>query len=100
MPLSAGVTENCKFIATKSLVTILATIITTIEPFALAKQPIDFNFLSPLVTFLVYKAAVIVTRGLLVDGTSHDGMRKLKVLRKFLKIVGERWLGCGELRKT
>jgi hypothetical protein len=100
VPLIAGMTENCKYIATTSLAALLSTLIDTIEPFALGMQSIDFNFLSPFVAFLVYKAALIVTRGLVVDSGSDEEMRKLKILRNFLKIVRERWLGCGELRIT
>jgi hypothetical protein len=96
VPLIAGVTDNCKYIAAESLAAVLENVTNTIEPFVLGLQSIDFNFLSPFVAFLVYKAALIVTRGLSVDNNSAEEMRKLKILRKFLKIVGERWLGCGE----
>lgn len=99
VPLIAGVTENCKYMAAESLAAVLSTVTTTIEPFALGMQFIDFNLLSPFVTFLVYKSALIVTRGLSVaNSNSNEDMRKLKILRKFMKIVGERWLSCGKLR--
>jgi hypothetical protein len=48
----------------------------------------------------VYKAAAIVTEGLLIDSDWNGKMRKLKILRNFLRIVGKRWLGCGELSTT
>jgi hypothetical protein len=48
----------------------------------------------------VYKAAVIVTERLLMDSDWNEKMRKLKILRNFLRIVGERWLACGELSTT
>ncbi|KAK9252678.1 hypothetical protein V1507DRAFT_436037 [Lipomyces tetrasporus] len=94
VPLIAGVTENCKSVATTSLISIVSTITSTVEPFTLGMQSIDFNFLPPFVTFLVHKAAAIVTGWLLMDSDSNEGMRKLRILRNFLRIVGERWLGC------
>jgi hypothetical protein len=100
VPLIAGVTENCNSIATTSLISLLSTITSTVEPFILGTQSIDFNFLPPFVTFLVYKTAAIVTERLLIHSDSNEGLKKLRILRKFLRIVGERWLGCGELSKT
>ena len=99
MPLYVGVTDGCNYIATKSLVTLLSTITDIIEPLTLGTQAIDINFLTPFIIFLVYKAAAIVTERLLIDSDSTEGLKRLRTLRKFLKIVGERWLGCGELSK-
>jgi hypothetical protein len=96
VPLIAGVTENCNSIATISLISILSTITSTVEPFTLGSQSIDFNVLPPFVTFLVYKAAAFVTERLLMNIDSNEGPKKLRILRNFLSIVGERWLGCGE----
>jgi hypothetical protein len=100
VPLTADATENCNFIATTSLISVLSTITSIVELFTLGTQSIDFNFLPPFVTFLVYKAAVIVTERLLMDSDWNEKMRKLKILRNFLRIVGERWLACGELSTT
>jgi hypothetical protein len=86
--------------ATTSLISVLSTITSTVEPFTLSTQSIDFNLLPPFVTFLVYKAAAIVTERLLIDIDSNEGLKKLRILRKFLRVVGERWLGCGELSRT
>jgi hypothetical protein len=98
--LITGVTENCNSIATTSLVSVLSTIISTVELFTLGTQSIDFNLLPPFVTFSVYKAAAIVTERLLKDNNSNEGLRKLRILRNSSRIVGERWLGCGVLSKT
>ena len=35
-----------------------------------------------------------------MDVDSNEGLRKLRILRNFLRIVGNRWLGCGELSKV
>ncbi|KAF4631364.1 hypothetical protein G7Y89_g6759 [Cudoniella acicularis] len=94
VPLIAGVTDNCNSIATTSLISILSTITSTVELFTLSTQSINFNFLPPFVTFLVYKAAAIVTERLLMDIDSNEGLKKLRILRNFLRIMGERWLGC------
>lgn len=100
MPLVANVTENCNYVATESLISVLSTITSTVEPYTMGTQSIDFNFLPPFVTFLVYKAGAIVTERLLMDIDSNEGLRKLRILRNFLRIVGERWLGGRELSKT
>ncbi len=78
----------------------LATITTAVELFIIGAQSIDFNFYSPFVTFSVYKAAAIATERLLIDGDSNAGLKSLKILRNFLRVVGERWMCCGKLCKT
>jgi hypothetical protein len=100
VPLIVGITESCKTIATASFISLLSVITSTIEPFTLGTQSINFNFLSPFVTFLVYKAAAIVTERLLMNIDPDEGLKKLRILRGFLNIVGERWLSCSELSKT
>jgi hypothetical protein len=99
VPLIAGVTDNCKYMAAESLAAVLSTITTTVEPYALGMQPVDFNLLPPFIIFQVYKAALIVTRGLSADRSSMEEIKKLKILRRFLKLVGHKWLGCGESNK-
>ena len=94
MPLIARVTDSYDSIATTSLISILYTITSIVEPFALGAQSIDFNLLPPFVTFLVYKAATLLTERLWIDGDSNEG------LRKFLAMVGERWFCGGEWSKT
>ena len=96
----AGITENCNPVATASLISLLSTITSTVGPFALGTQSIDFNFLPPFVTFMVHKAAAIVTDRLLMDRNSNEGLEQLRILRSFLRIGSERWLGCCELGKT
>jgi hypothetical protein len=100
VPLIAGVTDSCNSIATTSLISVLSTITSTVELFTLGTQHIDFNLLPPFVTFLVYKAAALITERLWIGGDSNEGLRKLRILRNFLTIVGERWLGAGEWSKT
>jgi hypothetical protein len=100
VPLLPGVTENCNSIATTSLISVLSTVTSTVEPFTLGTQSIDFNLLPPFVTLLVYKAAAIVTEKLLMDSKWNEGLKQLRILRDFLRIVGERWLGCSEFSKT
>jgi hypothetical protein len=90
------VADQCKPIATASLLSLLSTICSTVEFFVLGTQPVDFNLLPPFVTFLVYKAAAIVTERLVPTPNENEGLKQLRILRNFLRIVGERWLGCGE----
>jgi hypothetical protein len=95
VPLIAGVTEDCNSFATTSLISLLSDLTIAMEPFIAGRQSINFDFLPPFVTFLVYKAAAIVTERLLMNRDSNDGLKQLKIMRSFLGIMKERWLGCG-----
>jgi hypothetical protein len=97
---SVNVPENWKSIATKSLISILSTITSTVELFTMGTRSIDFNYFSPFVTFLVYKAAMITTARLSIELDVNDGLARLRILRKFLRIVSKRWLSCGKLNST
>ncbi|KAH8663395.1 hypothetical protein BGZ60DRAFT_411213 [Tricladium varicosporioides] len=94
VPPIPNLTDNCNSIATTSLISVLSTICSTVEPFAQGTQSIDFKCFPPFVTFLVYKAAAIITERLLAGNDSNEGLKNLRSLRRFLGIVGERWLGC------
>jgi len=63
-------------------------------------RSIDFNLLPPFVAFLVFEAAAIVTQRLLKDNKASEDLKRLRILRKFLQVVGKRWLSCGEWNKT
>jgi hypothetical protein len=91
---SANAAGNCGSIATASLISILSTITSTIEPFTMGTRSINFSYFPPLVTFLVYKAAMIITERLSRQLDANDELKKLRILRKFLKIVAKRWLCC------
>lgn len=91
--------------ATKALASVLASITAAVEAITLATGPsVDRTLLPPFVTFMAYKAAAVVTQRLLVsqvddddgDGDAKEGLRKLKILRRFLEITGRRWLSGGE----
>jgi hypothetical protein len=96
---SANATENRNSLATTSLICILSTINSTVELFTMGTRSIDFNYFPPLVTFLVYKAAMITTERLSMGLDANDGLARLRTLRKFLRIVAERWLSCGKLNR-
>ncbi|KAH6669808.1 hypothetical protein B0J14DRAFT_671429, partial [Halenospora varia] len=93
VPIFPSITENCNSIATTSLISVLSTITSTVELLTVGTQSIDFNLLPPFVTFLVYKAAAIITERLLMGSDSNEELKKLRILRNFLRIVGERWVG-------
>ncbi|KAE8452547.1 hypothetical protein EG329_000450 [Mollisiaceae sp. DMI_Dod_QoI] len=86
--------SNCNSLAVTYMNTHLSTVFNTIEPFVLGVQTIDFDLLPPFITYLVYNAAAIVTQRLWMETDSEEGLRRLKILREFLKMVGTRWLGC------
>lgn len=102
MPITINATKNetCKNLATTSLISVLSTITSIVELFTFSTHSIDFDRLPPFVGFLVYKAAAIITERLPMDSDSDEKMRILKILRNFLRIVGERWLGCSESSTT
>ncbi|KAF2115878.1 hypothetical protein BDV96DRAFT_59676 [Lophiotrema nucula] len=91
---SANATENWNSLATTSLICILSTITSTVEVFTMGTRSIDFNYFPPLVTFLVYKAAMITTERLSMKLDTNDELARLRTLRKFLGIVAKRWLSC------
>lgn len=68
-----------------------------VETFITDAKSVDFNLLPPFVTFLVYKAAAVVTNRLFLDIDWNAGIKDLRTLRSFLQIVAKRWVGCGEL---
>jgi hypothetical protein len=81
--------------AAESLASLLSSITDSIEYFSLDTQQIDFDSLSPFVTIMGYKAGLILTRRLLGKHNPGDEeLRKLRVMRKFLKMMGHRWLGA------
>ncbi|PVH98152.1 hypothetical protein DM02DRAFT_566804, partial [Periconia macrospinosa] len=73
---------------------ILPTVASTVEPFTTGTWSMDLNYFPPLVTFLVYKAAMLTTQRLSLEIDDNEGLARLKALRKFLSIVSERWLSC------
>jgi hypothetical protein len=97
---STNTTENWNSLATTSLICTLSTITSTVELFTMGTRSVDFNHFPPLVTFLVYKAAMITTERLSMQLDANDGLARLRTLRKFLKIVAKRWLSCGKLNRT
>jgi hypothetical protein len=100
VPHVAGVIGDCNTIATTCLISVLSTITSTVELFTVGTQSVDLDVLPPFVIFLVYKASAIITERLLMGIDPNEGLKKLRILRSFLRIVGERWLSCGELSKA
>ncbi|KAI9925368.1 hypothetical protein MW887_006296 [Aspergillus wentii] len=92
--ITDGQTSTCQSLATSSLKSILTTITNTVYPFVSGTQAIDFDHLPPFITFLVYKAAGLVTERMWMETDSSEALRKLHILRGFLKIVSARWLCC------
>lgn len=89
--------SRCQALGIRSLNLLLSNLITKVESFTLSTQPVEFDLLPPSTMFLVYKAASFVTERLRIDGELSEGVRRLRILRGFLKTVGRRWLCCREL---
>ncbi|KAL2842084.1 hypothetical protein BJX68DRAFT_244937 [Aspergillus pseudodeflectus] len=93
--ITDGQSLTCQSLATSSLNPVLTTITNMVYPFVNGTQTIDFDRLPPFITFLVYKAASLVTERMWMETGSSEPLRKLRILRGFLKMVSARWL-CGE----
>ncbi|KAE8397464.1 hypothetical protein BDV37DRAFT_291983 [Aspergillus pseudonomiae] len=87
-------TLTCQSLATSSLHPLLTTITNTVYPFVSGTQAIELGRLPPFITFSVYKAASIVTERIWMETDSSEALRKLRVLRGFLKMVNARWSCC------
>lgn len=71
-----------------------------VEPFTMGMRSIDFNYFSPFAAFLVYNVALVTTDRLSKGLDANDGLARLRTMRKFLKIVSQRWLCGGKLDKV
>lgn len=99
MAPTASSIENVNYVASQALVSTVSAVASATLPFTDGTQLIDFDLLPPFVAFLVYKAAAIVTERLLMGSDStEDEITRLRTLRKFLWVVGERWQGCSKSR--
>lgn len=95
--ITDGQTLTCQSLATSSLNPLLTTITNTVYPFVSGTQAIELDRIHPIVTFLVYKAASLVTERMWMETDSSEALRKLRILRGFLKLVNARWLCCSTL---
>ena len=99
MAPTASSIENVNYVASQALVSTISAIASATLPFTDGTLSIDFEILPPFIAFLVYKAAAILTERLLMGSDStEDELKRLRTLRKFLCVVGERWLGCSKSR--
>jgi len=57
--------------------------------------PAENQTIPPFTTLLIYKAAAITTRKLQADVEPEVNLRRLRVLRKTLQIISQRWLAGG-----
>lgn len=89
-----GQSLTCQTLAISSLNPMLTTVTNMIYPFVSGAQAIDFDRLPPFIIYLVYKAAGLVTKRMWMETDSSEALRKLRILREFLKLVNARW-SCG-----
>lgn len=90
-------TLTCQTLATSSINPLLTTITDMVHPFVSGAQVLDLDRFPPFITFLVYKAASIVTERIWMETDTNEALRKLRILRGFLQMVNARWLCCGTL---
>ncbi|GKZ31299.1 hypothetical protein AbraIFM66950_011659 [Aspergillus brasiliensis] len=93
--ITDGQSLTCQTLATSSLNPVLTTITDMVYPFVNGTQSIDFGRLPPFVASLVYKVASLMTERIWMETDSSETLRKLRILRGFLKLVNARWL-CSE----
>ncbi|RDH36051.1 hypothetical protein BDQ94DRAFT_167685 [Aspergillus welwitschiae] len=87
-------TLTCQTLATSSINPLLTTITDMVDPFVSGAQVLDLDRFPPFITFLVYKAASIVTERIWMETDTNEALRKLRILRGFLQMVNARWLCC------
>jgi hypothetical protein len=90
------ITGHNDFLDATVLNDILPTISFIFEPIATEARSIDFNYFPPLVTLLIYKAALLTTQRLSIGIDGDEGLARLRILRKCLSLVSERWLSCSK----
>lgn len=56
----------------------------------------DIQNFSPFVLHLIYKAGAIITERLQVGIDLEMNLRKVRIFRKFLKFMSQKWLAGGE----
>jgi len=94
VPVTNGVTANCRSLGATYLDLMLANTTDSISPFVDGTKAIDFDRLPPFALFLVYKAATLVTERVWHAPDSSEALRKLRLLREFLALASARWLCC------
>ncbi|KAI2959661.1 transcriptional regulator family: Fungal Specific TF [Aspergillus niger] len=87
-------TLTCQTLATSSINPLLTNITDMVHPFVNGAQVLDLDRFPPFITFLVYKAARIVTERIWMETDTNEALRKLRILREFLQMVNARWLCC------
>ncbi|PYH87096.1 hypothetical protein BO82DRAFT_299198 [Aspergillus uvarum CBS 121591] len=92
--ITDGQSLTCQTLATSSLNPLLTTITNMVYPFVSGTRTIDLDRLPPFIIFLVYKAAGLVTERMWMETDSSEALKKLRILRGFLKLVNARWLCC------
>jgi hypothetical protein len=75
---------------------LLAEILEVIQPFVEGGAVLDFQLLSPFITYLVHKGATIATARLNRGNLVLPTLMMLKSMRRFLKLVSSRWLITSE----
>ena len=89
--------SDCRSLAIKSLDSLVANISCKVEILITDSQPLELDLIPLSVLFLIFKIAALVTERVNMGSGVGEGLRRLRILRCFLKAVGKRWLCCGEL---
>ena len=85
----------CLGISRSYLEALILSILDVVIPFVEGESVLDMLLVPPLVAFLVYKAAAILTERLRMGDDSGVCVQWLRILRWFLKAVNERWGSAG-----
>lgn len=75
---------------------LVGDIVNIVKPFTEDKTRGDMNLLPPFIVYLVYKAAETVTENLPIYDYSKASLERLKVFRRFLRLISDRWLAGGK----
>ncbi|KAH8819837.1 hypothetical protein F5884DRAFT_892822 [Xylogone sp. PMI_703] len=84
--------SNCRSIAITALNGLIEDICTMIRPFIEGEDVLDMKSIPPFITYLVYKAAALITHNMLNCDDQKRLLQRLKLLRAFLRLISKRWL--------
>jgi hypothetical protein len=75
---------------------VLRSITDSIDAFTAHASADDYDDLPPYLSFLAYKAALIITSRLVAGDNSGGEVDMLRPLRSFLRMLGQRWRSGGK----
>lgn len=95
--LSSPASQGWLTLESSYLTNVLPSLLKTFQPVAIGGQHVEFDRFSPFAILLVYRAAMLETKTLAVTNDVTEALSRLRIFRKFLEVVAQRWLSGGWL---